>query len=284
MHSSIRNLLFLATFLLPQTTFLQSATAAPISKWGELKFPPGSALPGGRVGHTAIYDPVRNMMVVYGGVAYFSSGGYSVQDLKGDVWTQSFGKKSQWTERITSGGPPPRYAHSAIYDRAGDRMVIFGGMGDGGIHLKDVWALSLSDFTWNQVITVGTPPFQRVNHSAIYDEAGDRMIVFGGLHGGDSQTGDTFLFFSDVWALQFGDTNTWQEIHPSGASPGFRMLHLAAYVAASNWMVVAGDAALGQGKSATMEARTTCGPYLWVRIRSGSTWHPTTTPLWRHMD
>jgi type IX secretion system substrate protein/galactose oxidase-like protein len=239
MHRWIRNLFLFATLLFTQSTllFIQSATAAPLSKWGELKVPPGSPIPDGRTNAAAIYDPIRNVLVVVGGVANGPDGN---PDWKQDVWTLSFGKKSQWTEHITNGGPGPRVLASTVYDGTRDRMVFFGGVAPDGVQQNDVWALSLSDFTWTAVITDGTPPFRRQGHSAIYDEARDRMIVFGGMHDFDSQSGDLLLFFKDVWALQFGTTNTWQEIHPSNEGPGERRFHTAALVASSDWMVVTG--------------------------------------------
>ena len=52
---------------------------------------------------------------------------------------------------------------------------------------NDVWALSLSGSpTWAQLAPAGTPPGAWYGHSAIYDPARDRMVVFGGNDGGKS--------------------------------------------------------------------------------------------------
>ncbi len=86
--------------------------------------------------HTAVYDPVRDRMVVFGGC----SGPYL-----NDVWALSLAGTPAWTQLSPSGSTPPvaRYSHTAIYDPVRDRMVVFGGSsGSGRSSLaNDVWAL-----------------------------------------------------------------------------------------------------------------------------------------------
>src|SRR5439155_19206432 len=92
---------------------------------------PLRAHPPARFSHTAIYDPVRDRMIVYAG-AYWG-GQY------GDLWTLSLSGTPTWSEIVPHGTLPPiRYNHSAIYDPVRDRMLVFGGYlsGDNG-----VWAL-----------------------------------------------------------------------------------------------------------------------------------------------
>ncbi len=88
--------------------------------------------PSGRSEHAAIYDPVRDRMVVFGGYDGTS---------RNDVWALSLAGSPAWTVLAPAGSPPDaRKAHTAIYDPVRDRMVVFGGVG-GGV-LDDVWALS----------------------------------------------------------------------------------------------------------------------------------------------
>ena len=97
-------------------------------------FPP----PLGRFGHTAIYDPIHNRMLVFGGVD-----GYN--DYRNDVWELSLDGLPSWRQLSPSGMVPvARLGHSAIYDPTGQRMLIFGGTSSSYSILNDVWALSLS--------------------------------------------------------------------------------------------------------------------------------------------
>ncbi|HZM27053.1 MAG TPA: kelch repeat-containing protein, partial [Gemmatimonadales bacterium] len=138
--------------------------------------------PAGRYAPAAIYDPVRDRMVVFGGVNDVSN--------HNDVWALSLAGSPAWSELTPAGTPPSaRYAHAAIYDPVRDRMVVFGGSDP---HLRnDVWALSLAGSpAWSELIPAGIPPAARDEHTAIYDPVRDRMVVFGG-------SGNR----NDVWAL-----------------------------------------------------------------------------------
>src|SRR5258706_5273345 len=91
--------------------------------------------PTPRAGHTGIYDPVRQRMIVFGG----NDGALSNQ-----VWALSLSGPPAWTLLTPIGTPPsPREAHAAIYDPIGDRMIVFGGT-DGTLR-NEVWSLSLAD-------------------------------------------------------------------------------------------------------------------------------------------
>src|SRR6185436_15311058 len=120
--------------------------------------------------HTAIYDPVRDRMLVLGGTG--------VDNM---LWALGLSDPPAWTQLAIAGPNPPRLAwHTAVYDPAGDRMIVFGGDGGHG-YLNDVWALTLSGTpAWTQLVPTGTPPGVRADHTAILDTPRNRMIVFGG--------------------------------------------------------------------------------------------------------
>src|SRR5439155_27020807 len=130
--------------------------------------------------HAMIYDPVRDRLLVFGGVDLSKPSFESVND----VWATPHGGTPAWTAVAATGTPPPaRYDHTAIYDPVRDRLIVFGGQGTGGL-LNDVWALALSGTpAWTQISAAGTPPTGRAGHSAIYDATRDRMVVFGGFDG-----------------------------------------------------------------------------------------------------
>jgi hypothetical protein len=61
----------------------------------------------------------------------------------------------------------------------GDRVVIFGGT-NGKACSNDTWLYDRVSFTWLKPKVTGLPPSPRHGHSAQFDEAGARLVVFGG--------------------------------------------------------------------------------------------------------
>ena len=207
----------------------------PASLWElELAGPPAWNLiqvpgtpPSPRSNHSAIYDPVRDRMVVFGG--------YYGQDLN-DLWEFRLSGTPMWTQLSPTGTPPrARSGHSAIYDPVRDRMLVFGGHYDSlgwGLVLNDVWALSLSGTpAWSSISPSGTPPAARAWHTAVYDAGRDRMVVFGGCCFGSS-------YFNDAWELTLSDTPAWRQLTPSELPPPGRIFHAAVYEGARDRMLV----------------------------------------------
>lgn len=181
-----------------------------------------------RFGHSAIYDPIRDRMIVFGGQG--PSGKVN------DTWALSLVGTPAWT-RLAPTGPLPsaRRNMSAIYDPVRDRIVMFGGLDQSGVFLNDLWALSLlGGMAWTQLAPNGTPPSPRCGHTAIYDPVRDRVAVFGGL----SDASGTAR--NDVWSLSLGGVPTWTPLAPSGTSPSVRYFHSAVFDSVRNRMLVFG--------------------------------------------
>jgi hypothetical protein len=74
---------------------------------------------GGVFGHSAVLDPSRDRMLVFGGKGTLDASKTYALPLDG---------LHPWSEVIASGVPPPsRLHHSAIFDVVRDRMIVFGG-------------------------------------------------------------------------------------------------------------------------------------------------------------
>jgi hypothetical protein len=190
---------------------------------------PTGTPPSARMLQCAIYDPVRDRMVVFGGENEYGP--------VGDVWVLSLAGTPAWTA-LTPGGQPPngREAQSAIYDPLRDRMLVFGGLDDSYAYRNDVWALSLAGTpAWTALAPAGPLPGPREFHSAIYDPPRDRMVVFGGEYYDGSEH-----FLDDTWALSLAGASVWTELTPGGSSPGGRFEHGAIYDAARDRMVAFG--------------------------------------------
>ena len=143
-------------------------------------------------------------------------------------------------------GPAPRYLHTAVFDSSANEMIVFGGTDLGTVEYNDVWlALGIITNTcdacnqqWSFLAPNGTPPAARSGHTAVYDSADSRMMVFGGAQGSPASC------LNDVWVLDHangvGGASNWNPLTPSGTPPTPRSGHAAAYDSATNTMIVFG--------------------------------------------
>ncbi|MGM0576459.1 MAG: Kelch repeat-containing protein [Myxococcota bacterium] len=197
----------------------------PISPIGTA---PMGTEPASRRGHTAVWDPAGQWMLIFGGR---DEGSYN------DAWSLAWnGSTWAWTELSPIGTPPSgRYDHSAVWDAEEQRMLIFGGYD--GSERNDTWSLSRNggSWDWTEFSPTGTPPSERDGHSAVWDAAGHRMLVFGGNNGGAGSERN------DTWSLSWnGDTWAWTELAPTGGPPPARSDHTAVWDASGQRMLVFG--------------------------------------------
>lgn len=194
--------------------------------WSRLD--PEGPTPAARGGHSAAYDPVAHRMIVIGGYDGISL----PHQRRNDVWALSLSEDLRWRD-ITpaSPGPTARSSHEMVYDSTRHRMILFGGTDPS--FLNDAWALNLSGRPeWSSLTVHGLPPAAREEHSAIYDPAGDRIVVFGGH--------DALYNYGDTWALSLSGEPAWTDLHPGGSPPGPRWGHVAIHDRARNQMVLHG--------------------------------------------
>ncbi|MBD70032.1 galactose oxidase, partial [Candidatus Poribacteria bacterium] len=93
-----------------------------------------------------------------------------------------------WLPVTTEGSPESRNGHTAIWD--GHQMIIWGGVGNGGVGLNTGGRYNPSTDTWLPVTTEGSPE-SRNGHTAIWDD--HQMIIWGGADNeGVSNTGSKF--------------------------------------------------------------------------------------------
>jgi hypothetical protein len=217
---------------------------------------PAGIPPIAREGHSAIYDARHDRMIVFGGYQYSGYRGATAGPLN-DVWALSLSGSPAWTQLSPAGErPPPRSAHSAIYDPIHHRMVVFGGSG-GGL-LNDTWELTLEgNPRWTQITPTGTSPSPRLQHAAIYDPSGRRMAIFGGFDNG--YTGDT-------WALSLTGRPEWNLITPSGAQPSGRSGPTAIYDPMRLRVVVFGGTPDGRDLLNDVWGLTLAGGPIWANL------------------
>lgn len=203
--------------------------------------------PAPRMNQTSVYDPTKNVLIVFGGTN--CAGGY-FQDIWVLTNANGEGGTPTWTKLNPANTPPAaRENSSAIYDSVNNVLLIYAGDA-GGAGFSDVWALSNANGQagtprWRQFAPAGTPPNGRTGQSTVYDAANNRMIMYGGIN---AINGTRFLY--DSWILSnansLGGTPTWTAEKVTGTAPE-RYFHVAFYNTANNDLVVfGGDSQIGQ--------------------------------------
>lgn len=196
-------------------------------------------------GHIAgqVYDPATNTMIVFGGF----DAGLAGELTNAVLLLANANGSGTWSTLIDNGAigsPTARAGHTAVDDSANNRMIVFGGcMGAFGTGcptpFNDVWVLSGANGhggtpVWTQLSPTGTSPAARWSHTAVYDAANNRMIIFAGYN--------ETLSFNDVWVLSnangLGGTPAWTKLSTSGGPPNGIGAASAVYDPVNNIMTV----------------------------------------------
>jgi fructose-specific component phosphotransferase system IIB-like protein len=221
-------------------THINSKGGAPAWK----QYAATGTLPPVREGHTAVYDPNTNKMIVFGGNncdgTYYN-----------DIWILSNADGStatpSWAEVTPIGTPPTaRSQATAVYDSVNNVMTVYGGGTTETTVFGDVWTLTNANGvtgtpTWTQIKPVGAAPPARVGHSAIYESANNRMTIFGGGNSKGKVLNDGWILTN---ANNIGGKPQWISAAFTDTAPN-RQSHEAIYDPVSGDMVIfGGDSSL----------------------------------------
>lgn len=135
-----------------------------------------------------VHDPVGHRLLLVGG---WTTGSQAT------VYQWSTGT-AQWLP-IGTGGPATQ-GHDVMFDTQRSRVVVVGGLGIGTAADSSIWEWSPS--TWQR--RLGAAPGGRTGHALAYDDASQRVLMFGGAQG-----------YGDLWVRESGD---WRMIVPGQVS------------------------------------------------------------------
>lgn len=93
--------------------------------------------PAARYGHVVAYDAQSDRVVLFGGEL---SGSPGEPLLSVETWAFNL-EANQWTNMTSTGVPPARFLPAMAYDGQSDRILVFGGAGEGS---DESWAFDLA--------------------------------------------------------------------------------------------------------------------------------------------
>jgi len=144
--------------------------------------------PSPRKWAAAAYDSTRRVVVLHGGREGVGRNGLSL----GDTWIWD---GNQWSEILVD-GPSVRDHHRVVYDRARDRMVLFGGW-NGHALVNDTWEWNGSQW---KLVAIGSPS-PRASFGFAYHEVMGAVVLAGGQ--------DLDQAYSDMWIW---NGSSWSEL------------------------------------------------------------------------
>ncbi len=185
-------------------TFLNDTWEFDGQKWKQVctSLPCSASVPAVRGVYGLAYDPIRNVVVLFGG-GYAQ--GVMIQH-RGDTWEFDGGT---WVQRCSACGPSAREGPAMAWD--GTRVVLMGGY-DGTSYLNDTWAFDAGSGVWEQLSPAQSPP-PRTSPGSTYDAVRQRMVVYGG-----GQV--TAVPLDDTWEW---DGTNWASVTDGGPGARFGM-------------------------------------------------------------
>lgn len=228
-------------FLIVATVTVWAAETRAQS-WVELT-PGAGPAPSARRNSSAIYDPVENRMVIFGG--------FSTTFLN-DVWGFDLDSET-WINLTPAAGPPapaPRLFPASVHDPVGHQMITWSGQAS-GVFFNDVWAFDLATNSWSPFTPTGGPPNIRYGVGYVFDPVARDLVTFAGF--------TNLGRFQDVWRFN-EQAVTWTDVSPT-TGPGERCLHSACYDAVGHRMIMHA----GQNNSGPLDD-------LWVLDLETDTW------------
>jgi len=160
-------------------------------------------------------------------------------------------QSSPWSHFTLAQGGPVRWGQTVVYDPGSNSLILFGDFIGSPCctSLNNTWVLRNANGLggvpqeWQQIFPTGTLPPGRINQSAVYDQAHNRMIIFGG---GQANNYEYPVRFHDVWVLSnangLGGTPNWTKLNPlaPGGLPAPREGPEAVYDPNTNRMTIFG--------------------------------------------
>ncbi|MBZ0137230.1 MAG: hypothetical protein K8I27_12765, partial [Planctomycetes bacterium] len=211
--------------------------------------------PAARSYMSAIYDPVRQAMIIQGGlsgsIAYIETWSLHIPSLT-------------WTRLPDDTGSNGRFWHSANYLPGTDRMVILGGRNAARQQSANMGVYDFASSSWVTAPDIpvdAAGPAGRRGAVVAFDSVNNRSLLWGGR---DDDA------YSDLWELSRAPGASWSRLDPTGPTPDARA-HAASVVdAATNHMFVFGGDGAGGPRNDLWALNMTANPPSWQLLNNGA--------------
>ena len=124
-------------------------------------------------------------------------------------------------ELLSTNSPTLQSEYDMAYDSKNKKLIAYGGRT--GFpdfnNVNETWAFDYSTQEWENLQASNSPPW-RSSHTMIYDEIGERILMFGG--------NDFEQVYNDLWSFDY-KANNWEKIH-TGSAPEARQMHGMVYI------------------------------------------------------
>jgi len=195
--------------------------------WSQV--PVAGTSPVGRFSYGAVYDPLRDRVLVYGGLNYSSVASRFIYALS-DLWELSL-DPPRWTQLHPANPPAGRGGQGTLYDPLRDRLLILGGERggyDATFPIHDVWSLDLAhdSLTWARL-----PADVPADGGTVHDPNRDRVLLWSGS--------------ADAWSLQLANPSAWVPVSTAGFWPEPRSGSGVRFDAERDRMLVYGGQVVG---------------------------------------
>jgi hypothetical protein len=148
-----------------------------------------------RTGHAMVFDPIRQRCVMFGGATYRSPIGRDSNFIEAPNVTLEWDGHA-WHEIRSTRAPSPRVDHAMCWDPTGSRVLLFGGIRNGGAILGDTWAWDGTDWTQLQPPNAPSPRWE-VRMEQMPTRG--RVVLFGGRTASASAVADTWEWDGTNW-------------------------------------------------------------------------------------
>ncbi len=187
------------------------------------------AAPSERSAVGAVYDPINNELVIFGGRTNFGR--------SNELFAVSLSGSRTWRE---VSAPDPRIqgrsSMAMLYDPTDESLVLYGGFSATGYALEDAWKFPLrTPEGWLRLPPEWSLPHGRAAHSFTYNSVEDDYILYGNDFSDEANA---------VWLLTMENTGTeeierWSKLTVPGVEPTVRGEHGAVYDEKRNRLIIA---------------------------------------------
>jgi N-acetylneuraminic acid mutarotase len=185
---------------------------------------PSGAVPAPRISHSAVWDPITGLMLVFGG----GTGGFGYVN---DFWAY-YSVDNFWIRLEAAAPPKARSQHTAVWDSSANQMLVFGGsynVPEIFDYFRDLWAYR-PGLGW---FALASDNSSRQGHTAVWDTSASQMLVFGG---------DTPFFATNELRAYQPTSNTWTGV---STTPPARAGHAAQWDPTVGQLLVFGGSSNG---------------------------------------